>query len=156
MNLRKTKGEFNFLQYEKEMLKTLSFIYVPGEEKNEQGIYKGLLKGKQTLVRSQIDLFRTIIELYGVETNQYYFGVNALSKEKTFAVDTRTFSLVTDDYYLVGKRMSVGRDLNKTIIYPFKDNYDYDPYEFFKYAMEFKMEMDNALKKNYFYLLEND
>ncbi len=150
----KTKTEFSFLEYEKEMLKTLSFIYIPGEEKNEEGIYKGLLKGKQTLVRSQIDLYRTIIELYGLDIDHYYFGVNGLSKEKTFAVDTRTFSLVTDEYYLVGKRMGEKRKLNNKVIYPYKENYKYDPHEFFKYAMEFKFEMDEALKKNYFHQLK--
>lgn len=152
----KTKEEFSILEYEKEMLRTLAFIYVPGEEKNEAGVYQGLLKGRQPLVRSQIDLYRTIVELYGLNTKHYYFGVNGLSKEKTFAVDTRTFSLVTDEYYLVGKRMNEIKELNKDTIYPLKDSYQYNPYEFFKYAMEFKFEMDNALKKNYFYLLKNN
>ncbi len=152
----KTKEEFSFVEYEKEMLQTLAFIYVPGEEKNENGIYKGLLKGKQNLVRSQVDLYRTIVELFGLETNNYYFGVNGLSKEKTFSIDTRTFSLVTDEYYLVGKRMNEKKGLDKNSIYPFKEHYDYNPYDFFDYAMNFKYEMDNALKNNYFQHLIND
>ncbi len=152
----KTKEEFSVIEYEQEMIKTLAFIYAPSTEQNEEGIYKGLFKGNQPLVRSQIDLYRTIVELFGLETDHYYFGVNGLSKEKTIAIDTRTFSLVTDEYYLVGKRIGENKELNADTIHPYKNNYQYDPYELFKYVMRFKLDMDNALKKNYFQHLKND
>ncbi|HHT39603.1 MAG: sulfatase-like hydrolase/transferase [Acholeplasmataceae bacterium] len=151
----KSKEELSYIEYEKEMLRTLAFLYVPGEEVNEDGINVGLFKGKQPLVRSQVDLYRTVIELFDLETDYYYFGVNGLSKEKTFSIDTRTFSLVTDEYYLVGKRMNDLKNFSEDNIYPYKETFENDPLKFFKYLMRYKYRMDYALKYNLFIELKN-
>ena len=72
--------ELSQLEYRTEMLKTTAFIYAPDDTDTTSTIPRGLIKGRQPLVRSQVDLYRTIVELFGVTTNQYYYGVNALSQ----------------------------------------------------------------------------
>ena len=100
-------------------------------------------------------MYRTVIELFDLETDYYYFGVNGLSKEKTFSIDTRTFSLVTDEYYLVGKRMNDLKNFSEDNIYPYKETFENDPLKFFKYLMRYKYRMDYALKYNLFIELKN-
>lgn len=82
---------------------TLAFIYVPGEEYieyNDHSIRKGLLTGDQYLVRSQVDLYRTIIELFNLPVNDDpYYGVHGLSVEPTFALDNRLLDVATDGYF---------------------------------------------------------
>lgn len=82
---------------------TIAFIYVPGEETINYGDYsirKGLLTGNQYLVRSQVDLYRTMIELFDLPIgNDAYFGVHGLSTEPTFALDNRLLDVVTDNYF---------------------------------------------------------
>ena len=74
-------------------------------------IRKGLLTGTQDLVRSQIDLYRTIIELFDLPVNNdMYFGVHGMSTEPTFALDNRLTDVVTD-HYIYSMR-------NKKRIYP--------------------------------------
>ena len=50
------------------------------------------------LVRSEIDLFTTIVDLFNLDYNGVRLGVNGLSNEKTFAYDPNTLTIITDDY----------------------------------------------------------
>ncbi len=89
---------------ERQMLQqTLAFIYVPGDEVIDDGTYqirRGLLTGEQHLVRSQVDLYRTVIELFDLPVgNDTYFGVHAMSTEPTYAIDNRLMDVVTDDVF---------------------------------------------------------
>ncbi len=144
----------NPFEYNRQMLKTIAFIYAPDDNDTLSTIPKGLIKGKQPKVRSQVDIYRTIIELFGIETDNYYYGVNLLSDETTFAIDTRNFSIVTDDFYIIAKRFknSVVTEEN-TIFYT--DNPRLGSEEVFHYVYLYKQRMDNALRNNVHYLLRN-
>lgn len=50
------------------------------------------------LVRSEIDIFTTIVDLFDLNYTGVRLGVNILSKEKTFSYDPNTFTIMTDDY----------------------------------------------------------
>ena len=80
-----------------------AFLYVPGEESVDLGDYtirKGLLTGEQHLVRSQVDMYRTMIELFDLPVgNHAYFGVHGLSTEPTFALDNRLMDVVLDGLF---------------------------------------------------------
>jgi lipoteichoic acid synthase len=90
------------IETRKILQKVPAWIYVPGDEMVDYGDYsirKGLLVGEQNLVRSQVDLFRTIVELFDLPINDSpYYGVHGLSKEPTFALDNRLMDVVMDDY----------------------------------------------------------
>ncbi len=149
-------GKIDMLKYNQEMIKTIAFIYAPDDNDTpESGPKKGLLTGRQTLVRSQVDLYRTIIELCNLETDSYYYGVNALSKEHTFAIDTRTFTIAADDYFIIGKKMAIDKKKTKSNILFYNQNYLKDPLEFFEYVFTYKMHADRALNNNIYHLLKN-
>jgi phosphoglycerol transferase MdoB-like AlkP superfamily enzyme len=85
--------------------KVACFMYVPNvsvsslKYYNGIKIYEGLVKGKQELVRSTVDIYRTIIDLFGLPIGNYpYFGVNMLGKERTYALENRYLDVVTDFY----------------------------------------------------------
>lgn len=104
-----------------------AWIYVPSnDEFVDFGTYqirKGLLTGDQYLVRSQVDLYRTIIELFDLPIQTHpYFGVHGLSVEPTYALDNRLMDVVLDDYIYSMR--------NRRITYPEhtpvpKETYDY-------------------------------
>jgi len=77
-------------------LKTMAWLYVPGENINQNGINEGLIKGHQHLIRSQVDIFKTVVELWGIETDAKYFGVHMLSNELTSAINTRFFAVAVN------------------------------------------------------------
>ncbi|NLN50088.1 MAG: sulfatase-like hydrolase/transferase [Acholeplasmataceae bacterium] len=149
-------GKVNQLKYRAEMLRTVAFIYAPDDTDNiSEGPQRGLLKGVQQNVRSQVDLYRTIIELFGLETENYYYGVNALSKEHTFAIDTRTFTIMTDDYYIIGKKLAKDGEINEKSVYFYNEDYFKDPLELFEYVFNYKAHSDRALMNNAYYYLKN-
>lgn len=143
------------LEYQREMIRTLAFIYVPDDNHQTDGLKRGLMTGTQPLVRSQVDLYRTIVELFDLKTDHYYFGVNALSDEHTFAIDSRTFSVVTDDYYIVGKRMHNTDVLDKNNIFIINPDYIKEPIEFLEYVYLYKQRMDRAMRTNLYQHLKN-
>ncbi|MBN2268218.1 MAG: LTA synthase family protein [Acholeplasmataceae bacterium] len=95
--------ELSVMESRKVLQQTLAFIYVPGEEYvtyDDYSIRKGLLTGDQYLVRSQVDLYRTIIELFNLPVgDDPYYGVHGLSTEPTFVLDNRLLDAVTDAYF---------------------------------------------------------
>lgn len=91
------------LEERKKLLQIVGFLYVPGTKeikKNGYMIKEGLIKGKQNLVRGQMDVYRTIIEMFGLETKQNaYFGTHLLSDEPTFILDNKLQDVVTDNVF---------------------------------------------------------
>jgi phosphoglycerol transferase MdoB-like AlkP superfamily enzyme len=118
----------------------IGFIYVPGEENIDLGDYsirKGLLTGEQNLVRSQVDLYRTIIELFNLPAGtDSYFGVHGLSKEPTFALDNRLMDVVLDNYFYSMR--------NRSNVFPENQIVTDDVYN---YILEFKLLSDYLLTK---------
>jgi phosphoglycerol transferase MdoB-like AlkP superfamily enzyme len=117
-----------------------SFIYVPGEEMIDLGDYsirKGLLTGEQHLVRSQVDMYRTMIELFDLPVgNDAYFGVHGLSVEPTFALDNRLMDVVLDDLFYSMR--------NPYHTHPFLSDVDDEMYD---YIYRFKLLSEYLLTK---------
>ena len=95
------------LEIRQKLSQTISFIYVPGTNKvtkeidgNEVTLYEGLLKGEQNLVRDQMDLYRTIIDLFDLPLakDDYLYGVHGMSEEPSFALDNKSLNIITDDF----------------------------------------------------------
>jgi lipoteichoic acid synthase len=132
--------ELSVLETRQILQQGIGFIYVPGDENIDLGgfsIRKGLLTGQQNLVRSQVDLYRTIIELFDLPAGtDSYFGVHGLSKEPTFALDNRLMDVVLDDYFYSMR--------NKANVFP-KDQEVSD--DIFNYIFEFKLLSDYLLTK---------
>lgn len=90
------------IELRKKLLHTTSFIYVPGEDEvtvNGNMIKEGLLKGRQELVRSHVDIYRTIVDLFNLplQTNDYLFSTHGFSTEKTFALDNKSLDIIIDE-----------------------------------------------------------
>ncbi len=145
----------NPFEYNRQMLKTLAFIYAPDDNDTESEIPRGLLKGRQPKVRSQVDIYRTIIELFDLKADNYYYGVNLLSDESTFSIDTRNFSIVTDDFYIVAKRFKNSEMTEKNTVF-YNDNPRLSSDEILEYVYLYKQRMDKALRNNVHYLLRNE
>lgn len=142
--------ELSYMEYKTEMLKTNAFVYAPDDNDKTSVVPRGLLRGKQPLLRSQVDIYRTIVELFSLETNQYYYGVNALSDEHTFSIDTRTFDILTDDYFLLSKHLATdeSRTPENVLYYKNKDDVLVDPFEMYNRIIVFKKRMDEMITYN--------
>lgn len=129
---------YNVLNERQMLQHIVSFIYVPGDTYVDYGDYslrKGLLTGTQPLVRSEIDLYRTIIELFNLDASgDLYFGVNGLSTEPTFALDNRLEDVVLDQYFYSM------RNINQ--VYPSDVQVNQDVYD---YILRYKLLTDYLL-----------
>ena len=78
---------------------------VPGIIFDGSGTLNTLTSGNMTnnLVRSEIDLFTTIVDLFDLNYTGVRLGVNALSNEHTFTYDPNTFTIITDDFIYYAK-----------------------------------------------------
>lgn len=127
--------DISVIETRKMLQQVPAWIYVPGDEMVDYegfSIRKGLLTGEQTLVRSQVDLYRTIIELFNLPVGEDpYFGVHGLSIEKTFALDNRLMDVVTDDYFYSMR--------NPLKIFPMDATIDQETYD---YILRFKQLSD--------------
>lgn len=146
-------ANYNNIKYQQEMLKTIAFIYAPDDNTTSLDIKPGLLKGSQPRVRSQVDIYRTVIELFGLKTDSYYFGANLLSKEHTYSIDPRNFNIVTDEYFIIGKKMINLEDYDEAYI-TLIDNPQKDVLELFKYILRFKNKIDHAIRENAYQYLK--
>lgn len=136
---------------ERQMLQHIvSFIYVPSnDEYVDYGDYrlrKGLLTGTQPLVRSENDLYRTIVELFNFDTEgDLYFGVHGLSDEPTFALDNRLLDVVLDEYFFSMRNIEQ--------VYPSDQSVDQDVYDYiltYKLLSDYMLttgDMQNQIKK---------
>ena len=70
------------------------------------------------LVRSEIDLFTTIVDLFNLDYKGVRLGVNGLSNEKTFAYDPNTLTIITDDYmyYTKNGEKYMFNEINKDLM----------------------------------------
>jgi phosphoglycerol transferase MdoB-like AlkP superfamily enzyme len=132
--------EISVIETRQILQKVPAWIYVPGDEMVDYGTFsirKGLLTGTQPLVRSQVDLYRTVIELFDLPVgSDPYFGVHGLSKEKTFALDNRLMDVVTDDYFYSMR--------NPKKIYPLDQEVDELTYH---YILRYKQLSDIMISK---------
>lgn len=132
--------ELSVIETRQILQKVPALIYVPGDDYvnyDDFSIRKGLLTGEQTLVRSQVDMYRTIIELFNLPVgNDPYYGVHGLSTEKTFALDNRLMDVVTDDYFYSMR--------NPYYTYPLKLTVDERLYN---YILRFKQLSDIMVSK---------
>ena len=142
--------ELSILEYKQEMIKTLAFIYAPDDTKMNQAVPTGTLKGRQPLVRSQVDIFRTVVELFNLDATNQYYGVNLLSDEHTFSIDTRAFDIVTDDYFILGKYLNSDKVPNELNTRYLREDVLKDPYELYMELITYKKRMDIALSLNLF------
>ena len=92
-------------------------LKVPGVIFDASGTIYSLTAGSMTndLVRSEIDLFTTIVDLFGLDYRGVRLGVNALSDEKTFAIDPNTLAIITDDFIYYSKNGKKKIDENSSI-----------------------------------------
>jgi lipoteichoic acid synthase len=120
--------------------RVFAFIYVPGSEFINYGDYqirKGLLTGEQNLVRSQVDLYRTIVELFNLPVGMdTYYGVHGLSTEPTFAMENRLMDVVLDSYIFSMRNPSKTYPEDQTVTT-----------EIYDYIVRFKLLSDLMLSK---------
>lgn len=111
--------EISVIETRQMLQKVPAWIYVPGDEYVSYGdfqIREGLLTGTQDMVRSQVDIYRTIIELFDLPVgNDPYYGVHGLSTEMTFALDNRLMDVVTDAYFYSMRNPSKTYPLNADV-----------------------------------------
>lgn len=89
-------------EYRQHLNKTLAFMYVPNDNNlNENNLKKGEIVGYQELIRSQVDIHRTILELFDLERNHHYFGVNMLSNERTYAINPKGNLMIYADDFII-------------------------------------------------------
>lgn len=87
-------GKISSLEFE------LNNTRVPGIIFDGSGTLNSLTSGvmETNLVRSEIDLFTTIVDLFDLNYTGVRLGVNGLSSEHTFTYNPNTFTIVTDNY----------------------------------------------------------
>jgi phosphoglycerol transferase MdoB-like AlkP superfamily enzyme len=128
------------LETRKMLQQVPAWIYVPGDEYISYGDYqirKGLITGEQNLVRSQVDLYRTMIELFNLPVGKNaYYGVHGMSTEPSFALDNRLLDVVTDQYF------ASMRNPNK--VFPEESNMTEVEYQ---YILRFKQLSDIIVSK---------
>ena len=142
-------NELTNLEIRQKLLQTIAFIYVPGNnlvtkeiDGKELTLYEGMLKGEQNLVRDQIDLYRTIIDLFNlpISSNDFLFGVNGLSNEPTYALDNKSLNIITDNF--------VGNIRNGEI-YRLNNQVELEEINKFKHrVIKFKKSSDIAINNN--------
>ncbi len=119
-----------------------AWIYVPGNEYVSFGDYqirKGLITGEQDLVRSQVDLYRTLIELFNLPViHNAYYGVHGMSTEPTFALDNRLLDVALDDYFASMR--------NPTKVFPKTEVMSDETYQ---YILRFKQLSDIIVSKGH-------
>lgn len=130
-------GELDDMQLRRELMRVPAFIYDTSNTLPEM---------ENTLVRSHIDLYRTVLNLFNLtpDNNELIFGVNALSQEPTFALDPKNLDFITDYYMLNAKRSN-----NYQLFDPTQNVSDM--YAFVHDIMQFKRYSDIALTYNIFH-----
>lgn len=137
-------NELDPIEAKNKLLQTISFIYVPGKNNvtktidgREVTFKEGLLKGKQSLVRDQMDLYRTIVNLFDLELDEddYLFGAHGMSSEPSFSLDNKSLNIITDNFitnlisnndYYYNEEVTVEMiDRFKELVVTFKKSSDY-------------------------------
>ena len=85
------------LEYRKILLNIPIIFYDPSGK-----IYNSLnpteINTILTQTKSNTDMFRTILNLFGIESQEYYFGVNMFSGEPNYSYDPKNSDIITDDF----------------------------------------------------------
>jgi len=133
--------KLSFIEERKILQQVVCFLYVPGSKeiiKNGTIIKEGLVKGKQNLVRGHMDIYRSLIELFGLNTNKdAYFGVHLLSNEPTFVLDNKLQDVIMDQLMFSMR--------NRKIKYP---KYNVIDDKIFENIKEFKIFNDILIEEN--------
>lgn len=130
-------------EYVEKAKRVLSLLYVPDKTRTDiNNIPLGLIKGKQSLARSQVDNYRSIIEMFGLEKNHMYFGNHLLSNESNVIIDPKGHNIITDKFSINGQTTIKG--FNKADIYYKKEEIDIKEIErIFKYTYNYKRVMES-------------
>lgn len=137
--------KLTWLEYVKLRQKILAFIYIPDKNNNTNSdIPKGILKGVNNNIRSHIDIYATMLELFAKNKPYHYFGTNIFTDEKTYNLDPRNMLLITDDFSILGNSVYSSKD---EIMYQINNenidlNYVLDKYNSIK--------QDKIIKDKYF------
>lgn len=161
-DVRTILGDFELSDLEvwNEINKTFAFIYYPDPDEpnnpdNPYQIKESMIKGNQTLVRSQIDVYRTILELTDTNQDIFYYGTNLLSDEHTFSYHAKT-NMVTTDKMIISlkKYLSNNQQINQKSVY-FFDNYlsDQDVEKYADYFLNFRLITSQMILNNQAYQL---
>lgn len=127
----------------KELLQTMAFLYVPGDNITESNFREGLLKGEQDLVRGQTDLFRTVIDLFdlNVSNKDFIYGTHGMSMEPTYSIDNRTGDVITDKAIFSLRNsfehLLLDEEYDLEMVQELKEN-----------IIRFKLASDTAINKN--------
>lgn len=129
-------------EYRQHLNKVLAFMYVPDDNNlNENNLKKGKIVGYQELLRSQVDIHRTVLELFDLKTNYHYFGVNLLSNEHTYALNPKgNLIIYADDFIINPTRYGT----NEFVTW-LSDNKDYDIESIYNRISKLKMFFDNNI-----------
>lgn len=123
----------------------VSFIHVPDDDFISSNEPVGLLKGNQNLVRTQADIYRTVVDLYFDDIKSNYYGANLLSKEKSYAIDAKRFNIFTDDFMILGNNAL--EDPKKYNITKFTNKYtNKEIIEIYKKIKLYKLNLDKAIR----------
>jgi len=122
-----------------------AFMYVPGKriiDIDGYSINEGLIKGVQSKVRGQMDLYRSIIELFDLNDKSAYFGAHILSDEDNFVIDNQLQYIISDigifSMRNIDKKYPRNLEINKELYRYIRD---------FKILNDFLMESPSLLSK---------
>ncbi|MDE7162016.1 MAG: LTA synthase family protein, partial [Anaeroplasmataceae bacterium] len=91
------KRTLSDLEYRKLLLNIPVILYDPS------GSIAESLEGSDinhilSQTKSNTDMYRTLINMLGIETESPYFGVNMFSGEPTYSYDPKNFDIITDEF----------------------------------------------------------
>ncbi len=90
------------LEYRKILLNIPVIFYDPSGSLN-QSIDSSEIDAILSQTKSNTDMFRTLINLFGLETDSLYFGVNMFSGEPAFSYCPKNLDIFTDDFMVCKK-----------------------------------------------------
>lgn len=111
--------ELDDLEYRRLLLNIPVIVYDPTGT-----IYNSLnpeeINSILSMTKSNTDMHRTVLNLLGVETDAYYFGVNMFSGEPSYSYDPKNLDIITDNFIYSKKngqyQIYNGTSLNENLI----------------------------------------
>ncbi|MDE7263194.1 MAG: sulfatase-like hydrolase/transferase [Anaeroplasmataceae bacterium] len=89
--------ELSDLEYRKLLLNIPVILYDPSGEISASLVDSPVEK-ILSQTKSNTDMYRTILNLFGVESQAPYYGVNMLSGEPSYSYDPKNLDIITDDF----------------------------------------------------------
>lgn len=125
--------ELDDLEYRKLLLNIPIIFYDPTGT-----IYNSILPQEIDMILSQTksntDMYRTIINLFGLETDVPYYGVNMFSGEPSFTYDPKNLDIITDEFMYCKKNGQ----------YQLFKNTELD-FNLIEYVLEFRKQQDSYI-----------